>query len=56
MCACGTADEASCEYARAAPGTCLGDNPAGAEWMYGVDGWVTCLEAVCYFSCDGEPL
>jgi hypothetical protein len=51
VCVCGSADEPSCDYTRAPAGTCLGDNPTGAEWMYGLNGWMTCVRSTCYSAC-----
>ena len=51
-CACGSADEADCDLATAPAGSCFGDNPTGADLMYGDDGWVTCVAQVCFTSCE----
>jgi hypothetical protein len=51
-CACGSADEASCNFATAPADSCFGDYPTGTELMYGDEGWVTCVAQVCTTSCE----
>jgi hypothetical protein len=52
MCACGSADGASCDPAAAPVGTCFGDDPGpGLDLTYGQNGWVTCVIGVCETSC-----